>query len=169
MVIDMKFYSKLMDALFIAIKYAIAVITAVAIGLMFLETIRRYFFGQQFTWSEEIIRYLFIYVAYVGGAAAFRAKSLVCFDLLSSRFPEKVKRIIDPINNTIVIAFLAFNGWIGLRSCLSRSILKQQSTGLHCSMAIFYAAIPIGCFLMILFALDNYRIFFSKSKEENTP
>lgn len=160
------FWDKLMDGLFVAIKWFVAIILLCTIALMFLEVVRRYCFGKTFIWSEELMRYMIIYATFIGGAAAFRAKSLVCFDLVSSKFSPGVKKVVDIINNTFIVVFLAFVTKLGYNAVFSPSIIKQTSTGLGISMAIPYAAIPIGCALMALYALDNYRVLIPRLKEK---
>lgn len=159
-------WDKLMDGLFKVIKWFIAIILLLTIALMFLEVIRRYCFGKTYIWSEELMRYMIIYATFIGGAAAFRAKALVCFDLISSKFSPKVKKYVDIFTNTFIVIFLAFIAKLGYNAVLSPSIAKQTSTGLGISMAIPYAAIPIGCVLMLIYALDNYRILFKRLKEK---
>ena len=162
----MKHSISIWDRLYNVIRVSIALIVLFTISLMFIEVIRRYCFGQQFTWSEELMRFMFIYVAYIGGAAAFKHGALVCFDLISSRFPIKIRNRINIFNNTIIIGFLAFMCYRGILTVMSPSINKQLSAGLNISMSIPYAAIPIGCFLMICFAIDNYKTLFARLKEE---
>lgn len=159
-------WDKLMDGLFKVIKWFVAIILLCTIALMFLEVIRRYCFGKTYIWSEELMRYMIIYATFIGGAAAFRAKSLVCFDLVSSKFPLKIKKYVDILNNTFIIVFLAFITKLGYNAVISPSIAKQTSTGLGISMSIPYAAIPIGCALMLIYALDNYRTLFKRLKEK---
>ena len=107
----MKYVTKVLDAVYIIIRYLIAIILGMAIVLTFTEVIRRYFWGKSFIWSEEFLRYLFVYVGFIGGAAAFREKALSSFDLISKKIKSKRnKAILDIIINTAIIALVAFLG-----------------------------------------------------------
>ena len=153
----MRIITKVLDAIYMVIRYAIAVILGVAILLTFTEVIRRYIFGKSFIWSEELMRYLFVYVGFVGGAAAFREKSLSCFDLISKKIKsQRAKAILDLVINTAIIGLVMFLGIKGVRVAGLPSIAKQHSVGLGLSMKYVYMAIPIGCFLMAVFGLENY-------------
>lgn len=165
----MKYYKAFLNFLYEAIKYAVAAALLAIIGLMVLEVIRRYFFSKQFTWSEEFMRYVIVWVAYVGGAAAFRRGSLVCFDMVSGRLTGRPKVILDLVNNTVVAVFVAFNAYLGYSAVHSPSIARQISPGLQVPVPVLYWSIPIGCFFMVLFAIENYFTLFARLKECGKP
>ena len=65
---------------------------------------------------------------------------------------------------------VAFLGVKGVKVAMLPSITKQHSVGLGLSMKYVYIAIPIGCFLMTVFGLENYitlvpKLFVQKDKE----
>ncbi|NLB90825.1 MAG: TRAP transporter small permease [Clostridiales bacterium] len=138
------------------IQYIIAAMLLFMALLMFTEVLRRYFFSHQFVWSEELIRYLAVWVAFLGGAAAFKEKSLVCFDLVSGRFKGVVKLVIELLSNTVVVVFMCFIFYLGMKTVTSPSTYRQISVGMKVSMAFPYAAIPAGSILMVLFGVNNY-------------
>ena len=78
----MKIYSKIMDILFNILKWITAVMMLFMVLLTFVEVLRRYFLSTNWAWSEELVRYLTVWCTFPGGAAAFRAGALVCFDLV---------------------------------------------------------------------------------------
>ena len=65
-----KIYFSVMDTIGKAIKFAVAAVLVLMALLMFVEVLRRYFWNQQFAWSEELIRYMAMWVAFLGGAVA---------------------------------------------------------------------------------------------------
>ena len=86
---------------------AIGVMTAM-LFIMTMEVIRRYIFNVTFPWSDEIIRMLLVFSAYFGGAVAYYNKGLVCFDLITSKLPQKVQDILILFNNVVANVFLFF-------------------------------------------------------------
>lgn len=151
-----KMYASTMNFISRLIQYTVAAILLFMALLMFIEVLRRYFFSNQFAWSEELIRYLAVWVAFLGGAAAFKEKSLVCFDLVSGRFKGVVKLVIELLSNTVVVVFMGFIFYLGMKTVTSPSTYKQISVGMKVSMAFPYAAIPAGSSLMALFGVNNY-------------
>jgi TRAP-type C4-dicarboxylate transport system permease small subunit len=130
-----KYYFTAMALIRKTIQFAVAVVLSFMVLLMFVEVLRRYWFGQQFLWSEELIRYLAVWVAFFGGAAAYGEKSLVCFDLLSGKLKGTSKLVIDLCSNTIVLLFLLFVFHLSLKTVSAPSMVNQIGIGLKVSMA----------------------------------
>lgn len=157
-----KKYLSMMNMISQCIQYVIAATLIFMVALMFVEVVRRYLFGHQFAWSEELIRYLAVWVAFLGGAAAYKEKQLVCFDLLSSKFQGKNKMLLELFSNTVVLVFLTFIFYLSLKNVMSPSIFMQKSVGMKVTMAFPYAAIPVGTGLMVIFTLNNYMDIIGK-------
>lgn len=163
----MKYIKKILDAIYIAVRYALAAILGFAIILTFVEVIRRYLFGKSFIWSEELMRYLFVYVGFIGGAAAFREKGLACFDLVTKKISSpKARKIISLVIDLGVIGFSLYMGIKGVQVVGLPSIARQTSAGLNLPMPVVYAAIPIGFFLMVLFGIENIVTILSRNGDE---
>ena len=163
----MKYIKKILDAIYIAVRYALAAILGFAIILTFVEVIRRYLFGKSFVWSEELMRYLFVYVGFIGGAAAFREKGLACFDLVTKKISSpKARKIISLVIDLGVIGFSLYMGIKGVQVVGLPSIARQTSAGLNLPMPVVYAAIPIGFFLRVLFGIENIVTILSRNGDE---
>lgn len=163
----MKWYSTLMDNFVRVITVFLAVCLSVMTIVTVLEVVRRYIFGASFPWAEELVRYLLVWVTFVGGAAAFRKGNLVILDLVIGRLSEKVTTILQIVTNTAILAFLLFLLQNGLNYVISPTIIRQTSIGLGIPMTIPYAAIPLGVGLMILFCIENYTALFQKLGKES--
>lgn len=150
-----KIYFSCIDWVCKIIQYLVSVILVFMALLMFAEVVRRYLFGLQFGWSEELIRYLAVWVAFLGGAAAYHEKSLVCFDMIRKKLEGKAGIAAALLSNIIILAFLVLICYLGIKNILSPSVYRQSGVGLKVSMAIPYAAIPAGTGLMALFTLNN--------------
>lgn len=163
----MRFIKKILDAIYIGVRYALAAILGFAILLTFFEVIRRYLFGKSFVWSEELMRYLFVYVGFIGGAAAFRDKGLACFDLVTKKISSHTARkVIALVIDLGVIGFSLYMGIKGIQVVGLPSIARQTSAGLNLPMPVVYAAIPIGFFLMVIFGIENMIAILSMNGGE---
>jgi TRAP-type C4-dicarboxylate transport system permease small subunit len=52
------------------------------VGTMFIEVVRREVFSYSSIWGEEIVRYSFIYLAWIGAAAAVKERGHIRIDVL---------------------------------------------------------------------------------------
>lgn len=160
----MKFYLKILDVLFAILKWFSAIAMTVMVILTFTEVIRRYLFGVNWIWSEELVRYLIVWSTFLGGAAAFHNGSLTCFDLITAKLSKRNQNYINLLNNTVIIVFLIFLLRLGIKAATKPTIVMLKGPGLGISMSIPYVSIPIGLFFMIIFAIDNYRVYYNRFK-----
>ena len=67
-----------MDKLFKGIDYLTGILTGLMVLFVFLNVVLRTCFNSGLTWSEELSRYLFVFVTYVGAISAMRVDVDVC-------------------------------------------------------------------------------------------
>jgi TRAP-type C4-dicarboxylate transport system permease small subunit len=149
-------YSMIMDLLVKVIKVFLAICLSIMTAVTVLEVVRRYIFGLSYPWAEELVRFMLIWVTFVGGAAAFRTANLVILDLGLQFLSEKQRHILKLFTNTVVLVLLIYVFSNCFSYTTSPVITKQVSTGLGVPMTVPYSAMPIGFGLMILFSLEVY-------------
>ena len=160
--------NKFLDIICTVVKWFVAILIILAIGLSFIEIARRYFFGHVFSWSDEFVRYCLVYVALVGGAVAYREGQLVCFDSLLNKVNPLVKKIFFYTTDIIALVSLIVFLYLSIKTITQSSVIKGISPGLRVPMTVPYFAFVLGFLLMILFCVANIinRTFGSKDKEE---
>jgi len=151
----MKAFGKLLDLIAETIKWVVSAILIFMVCVTFLEVIRRYAFGLSFGWADECIRFLIMWVTFLGGAAAFRKGSLVCFDLVTSALKERTQLVLKLIMYVTLLAVLAVLVYYTAKTVMSPSVTKAVGTGFKVSMVFAYLPMPVGFFLMELFCIDE--------------
>ena len=137
-------YEKLMGVFYSLIRACIAVSLVVMVVVTFIEVIRRYAFGLSFIWAEELVRFLLVFTAFLGGAAAYRAKALAYLDLVTSHLNDSVKRIVDIIVTVLIIVICVYLCVQGYSYSFSPQIANMYSTGLKLKMTVVYLSITVG-------------------------
>ena len=61
----MKAYSRICDVVFNIVKWIVAIAMMFMVILTFVEVIRRYFFHQNWVWSEILVRYLIVWCTFL--------------------------------------------------------------------------------------------------------
>lgn len=148
-------YNKAMDRICWAIKYFLAAVIAATILISFVEVVRRYLFGQAFTWSDEFQRFAMVYIGTIGGAASYHYGELVGFDTVLNRFGPKGKFVIEMISDLLSLVLIVICLILSVQTVMSKSVQIAISTGLKIPMTIPYAAFVIGFFLMALFCIGK--------------
>lgn len=114
-----------------------------------VQVISRTFLPKSPAWTEEVARYLFIYMVAFGCSVAVRKKEFIGVDLLTSYFPEKVNQIL---NYLIQLAILGFSGYLLYSSVIPFANIQYRmvSTALQIPMQYVYFSMVILFALLIL-------------------
>lgn len=156
----------LLDLCASLIKVVLGLLLGIMLVVALLEVVRRYFLGKSFPWSEELVKYLIIWVSLLGGAVSYKEYGLVYFDMVVDKLTNRKKAIVQFISNTITVGFIIFVLINSIGTVTSPSILQQKSIGLQISMVYPYLAIPIGMTLMLLFGLHHYKDIYELYHKE---
>jgi len=134
-----------------ALRLFCIVLTIAIFVIVVLAVIFRYGFGQAVSWTEEVPRYLLIWVSFLGAAACVLRREHVGFDVLFNALPKKVRRVLGAFLTLLIFGF----GWIVFRY----GIVFTQDFGSDLMETIpytnywYYVAMPISGFLIMLFSL----------------
>ena len=149
-------YHKFTGQCYKLLRWMAVLTTVIMLIIMSIEVVRRYVFGRTFVWSDEILRILLVYCAYWGGAAAYYQHSLVSFDLVTSKLPDKVQKILLLVTNIILNVFFVFLLYYTFKKMTPPSAVKSISTATGLSAAVPFYGIFVGLIFMLLFTVDFY-------------
>ena len=136
----------------------VAVVRLVCIGLatalfaiVVLAVVARYGFGQAVSWTEEVPRYLLIWVSFLGAAVCVLQREHVGFELLFDALPPRPRRAMAVFIGLLMLGF----GWVVFRY----GIVFVQDFGSDIMETIpytnywYYTAMPVSGFLIMVFAM----------------
>lgn len=98
--------NKFVDRLFKGIDYFTGVLTGLMVLFVFLNVVLRTFFNSGLTWSEELARYLFVYVTYIGAISAMRSNEHLGVDTLLSRVSPRAQLVMYLISQTMIAGLM---------------------------------------------------------------
>jgi len=124
----------------------IVVLVSCLTVVTFAQVVTRYGLGNPLIWSEELARYLFVWVSMIGAALAVRGGGHFGLDLLIRRLPA-FRPILAPLATTAVIVFLA----IVLKTGIDETRLASMQFAMTFPMRMqwAYLALPVGAGLML--------------------
>ena len=121
---------------------------------IFSQVITRYWFGYTPEWSEELARFLFVYVVFLGSALIMGETGHLAVEFLPERYKGtpfgKFLQILSLVASYIFVAILFFQG-----AKMTQVMTFQEAPGLEISMSYIYAVIPVSSFLMLLYLIRN--------------
>jgi len=127
----------------------VSIFFAAMVILLFAEVISRYFFSFPIMWSEEIGRYLFIWIVYIGAAQAFIKRRHLRVDFLVNKLRYPYNTYLELILYFIIMVFLFFVFLYGLKYA-GMNLDKPAYSFKYIRLGWAYASIPIGSVFMIL-------------------
>ncbi|OAH54523.1 TRAP transporter [Domibacillus aminovorans] len=137
--------------------YLVALMMAVMTGLIFWQVIARYVLGSSLAWSEELSRFLMIYVVLIGASLALRNGRLLAVEVVPEMLNEKIRKWIVILTHLISMIFYVILIVYGLD--LAQKFSNQIAPGTGISMFIIYLSLPIGG---ILFFLNSITCIFEE-------
>jgi TRAP-type C4-dicarboxylate transport system permease small subunit len=129
-------------ALVLANQTAIVAMMAAMAALVFVNVVTRYGFGVSLNWSEEIARYLMVWVTYVGAGLAMREGMHVALEYLQGLLPRRWTRIARGGLWAIILTVAGVQ--------FSHFAWNQRSPVMGWRMGMVYLAIPVGSLLFAL-------------------
>jgi TRAP-type C4-dicarboxylate transport system permease small subunit len=118
--------------------------------------ITRYIFNLQASWTEELARYLMIWIALLGAAYATSKKLHLSIPLIFNYINDENKRILETFISGLIL-FFALSVMIvgGIQLMLLTNLLGQLSPALRWPMWMVYSIIPLSGVLVIVFTIKN--------------
>jgi len=137
---------KIVDSINKYLEYTIIVSMSVMLLVIFLQVIFRYVFHHSLTFSEELARYLFVYVVFFGTAVVARKNGHIVVEVLTQKLKGKIAKCIKIIAYICTLSFLIILLYNGIRMMVLTSY--QFSPALRISMSYIYCVIPAASLVM---------------------
>lgn len=129
----------------------------------------RYVGGEQASWTEELARFLLIWVSLLGGAAAFEQKSHLGVDYFVTKFDDSIRDSLK-IFSYVIVLFFAISVFVvgGSQVVYNALALDQMTPALGWKMGHVYLVIPISGVFMALFTIVNLLELRSANRNDES-
>lgn len=124
-------------------------------ALIFLQVIMRYVFKNSLSWSEELVRYLYVWETWIGCSYATHKCSQLRITMIKDKLSPKAQNILEIFVTIVWIAFAAFVFYQSYRAIGTIVKFGQKSAALQIPMQYPYLAIPVGMTLMVIRLVEN--------------
>lgn len=124
-----------------------AFLMAAMVAVLFIQVVSRFALGSSLSWSEELARYLFIWLIFLClGAVTVRGEH-IAIDILTERLPAGAQRVLAQICLSLAVAINCALLAKGFQIAYVIADVGQTSAALSLPMWIVYAALPVGMVL----------------------
>src|ERR1700749_2744795 len=155
---------RLIDLYCRLLKVAIAACLAAMVVLVFPNVVMRYLFNSGIPTSEELSRWLLVWLTFLGAIVAMREHAHLGVDTLVRMLPAYGKRICFIVNYCLML----FADWLLLSGSWRQTLIniddRAPATGL--SMGIFYAVgVIFGASTAVILLYDLVRVLTGQATE----
>ena len=127
------------------------------------QVFSRFILESPSSFTEELSRFLLIWIGILGAAYAYKTKAHLGLDLFVDKVPEKYQKMTRIVTELAVLVFASSVMIYGGLSLVMITLeLKQTSATLGLNMALVYSVIPIAGVLMVLFSFDHIKKIYSQ-------
>ncbi|OAQ13991.1 C4-dicarboxylate ABC transporter permease [Bibersteinia trehalosi Y31] len=85
------------------LEFFVVAILATMSCLVFLNVVLRYGFNSSINITEEVSRYLFVWLTFLGAVLAFNANQHVKVTILTARLSPKKQRVLQLLTDTLML------------------------------------------------------------------
>jgi len=131
--------------------------------IMGIQVIMRYVFKSSLVWSEEVSRYLFIWMVFTGISYGIKNGSHMRIDMLEHFFPK----LRNGLGILADLSFLTFSAYMikpGISVVESLIETGQTSPAGEIPMYIVYAGLLVGFSLVLFRIIQKYIMKFLQKK-----
>lgn len=131
----------------------IAASLAVMVVLVFGNVVMRYGFNSGITMSEELSRWLFVWLTFLGAIVAMKDGAHLGSDTLVSRMPLSIKKLFFVAGHLLML----FVCWLLFKGAWDQSLINLGTTSavMEVSMAIFYGCGVVTAVSIALILVHN--------------
>lgn len=113
-----------------------------------LQLISRFILNNPMIFTEEIARYSYVWITFIGMSLATKQGDHIKVDFFINLLPKRWMPFMEKAINIFSLVIILYLGYIGIKfMSFSR---MNVSAALHIPLYIIYASFPIGCFLTAL-------------------
>lgn len=136
----------------VALRWLCVGLFAVLVLVVVWQVFSRQVLSAPSTWSEELAKYVFIWLGLFGAALVFGERGHIAVDALVRKLPDRWQRWNAVLGQTVIAAFavlvLIYGGWQ-----VSELAWNQSMPGLPLKVGWLYLALPLSGVLVLFYTV----------------
>lgn len=108
-----------------------------------LQIFMRYLFNHPLVWSEELARYTFVWITFIGASYGVHHNSHIRMEAIHKKFPLRLQYVVTIATNILAILTFCYLIPAGIRFTIEQHDIA--SSAMEIPMSLVFAAVPIGC------------------------
>ena len=131
-------------------RWLLLVLYAYIVAVIFIEVVRRFVFNYSSIWGEETARYAFIYLVWIGAAAAVRDRAHIRIDVLLQLLRPRLRAAIMLLGDLLMGVFAIVVFYFSMKFFMTALQFGSVIEGLRVLRAWVLFAVPLGFALVLV-------------------
>ena len=145
-------------------KYTACIMLVIIVLVGSAQIFFRFALRSSLIWSEEFMRYMFVWLSFITASIAVREHKHISADFVTSFMPAKVNRVFYILTRIAMLVYFYFMIPAGFTLCAKTA--HNRSTILPITWNFVYAALPVGMILMIISMISVFGGDMQSYKEK---
>ena len=145
--------NKLSDIVNTLVEYVVAILMGLMTIVVFVQVIFRLAAGS-LPWSEELARYMMIYLVYLGASVGVKYGNHIAVEFLSTMLPKKGQDILEVLVDLLMLLCFAVIIYYGFK--VVNVTMMQKSPAMQLKMGYIYFSLVLGE-LAVVFGISGER------------
>ena len=135
------------------VETVVVILMAVMVATLALQVFYRFVVQDPLSWTEELARYAFVWVTFLGAAVAYRHGSHVAIETIVLLLPHRAQVALAWVVDALMVVALAVLLVQGLG--IVEATANVRATMLQVPMSWIYASVPVSAVIMLAFQVER--------------
>ena len=137
------------------------------IFILGLQIVLRYVFKNSLSWSEELVRYMFVWSTFIGIPYSIKNNTSIRVNQFKTAMPIKVQNILSYVDKFIIFILFLIMAVFSIDIVDSSFASGQSSAAMGIPYWLIQISVPIGSVLSLIRIVQNVMAINKESKKEN--
>lgn len=150
------------------LKKITATMMITLVAVVTIQIVGRMVFTISTPWTEELAKYLLIWISFIGGVVCLIRGEHLLVDILYAKFSPRLKKYARLANDAIFIAFTFVLLVAGIQLCANPIIRRSLTPAMQMPRVWLYYVLPVTMGLMMLYSVFDLSVaIVALSNHEN--
>ena len=137
---------------------------AVVVTVVFMGVVLRLVFTSGLTWGEEVAKYGFLWVCYLGASYGIKSNDHIRITFVVDALPANIRKVLGVVTDIIWIGFNIFIVVYSMDYYFYVKNFRGSSVMLNIPLHYVFLAIPVGFALLTLRLIQQYILKLIKQR-----
>ncbi|MFC1531753.1 TRAP transporter small permease [Thermodesulfobacteriota bacterium] len=161
----MRLIERLSDSINHWVEYSLFVLGFTMALIVAIQVFSRYVLNESLFWSEELARFLLVWLTFLGATVAYRRKVHPGIDVLYARMPPGVKKAFTLLIHFISIALFTVMIYYGYQ--FAYFVRSQISPALQLPKWVVFSIIPVSGLIFMIHLSALILREFHRGRHDN--